>query len=221
MRAKLDALEWDAYHTIRAETAADQADADQGPQGRARAADGGERGPPAPAAFVEDTAVAPERLPEYVERFVEILDRHGLEAGFYGHCSVGCLHIRPFLDVSPSRSDTLEAVAARSSELVAEFDGVNSSEHGDGRVRRPSARRSSAPSSTARCARSRRCSTRTNLLNPGVMVDAEPMTAHLRDAELPQPQVAADPLPLPRGQRCTPPPTAASGSAPAARPAPA
>ena len=58
-----------------------------------------------PAAFVEDTAVAPERLGEYVARFQEIFAARGLQAGFYGHCSVGCLHIRPFLDLSdPTRS---------------------------------------------------------------------------------------------------------------------
>ena len=69
-----------------------------------------------PAAFVEDTAVAPERLGEYVERFAEILDPHGLEAGFYGHCSVGCLHIRPFIDLSePRRSRRSAPSPARSS----------------------------------------------------------------------------------------------------------
>ena len=57
------------------------------------------RGTRRPLAFVEDTAVAPERLDEYVARFEAILDRHGMSAGFYGHCSVGCLHIRPFVDL--------------------------------------------------------------------------------------------------------------------------
>ena len=68
-----------------------------------------------PAAFVEDTAVAPERLGEYVERFSAILDRHGLEAGFYGHCSVGCLHIRPFIDLSRGGRDVRAPSPRRSS----------------------------------------------------------------------------------------------------------
>ena len=48
-----------------------------------------------PQAFVEDTAVAPDRLDEHLARFQEILDRHGLRAGLYGHASVGCIHVVP------------------------------------------------------------------------------------------------------------------------------
>ena len=62
-----------------------------------------------PAAFVEDTAVAPERLVRVRRRgFRAILERAGLSAGFYGHCSVGCLHIRPVrrpLPARPGRDD--------------------------------------------------------------------------------------------------------------------
>ena len=112
VRAKLDALAWDAYHTIRAESAADQADLTKVRKaglGLLMAASEGRR---RPAAFVEDTAVAPERLGPYVERFAAILERHGLDAGFYGHCSVGCLHIRPYVDLSePDEVETLRAVA--------------------------------------------------------------------------------------------------------------
>jgi FAD/FMN-containing dehydrogenase len=45
--------------------------------------------------FVEDTAVAPEHLRDYIERFAGIIDRHGTTAGIYAHASVGCLHVRP------------------------------------------------------------------------------------------------------------------------------
>ena len=89
-----------------------------------------------PLAFVEDTAVAPERLGDYVAAFREVLDRHGLTAGWYGHCSVGCLHIRPFVDLTePGGIETMRSVAEEILDLVVEFDGVNSSEHGDGRAR--------------------------------------------------------------------------------------
>ena len=64
-----------------------------------------------------------------------------------------------------------------------------------------------------------RCSTRDGRLNPGVMVDAAPLTAHLRDAALPAAAAARDPLRLRRGRDARAPPTAASASAPAARPA--
>ena len=52
-----------------------------------------------PVTFVEDTAVAPARLPEFVARFREMLQQHGTDGAFYGHASVGCLHIRPLLNL--------------------------------------------------------------------------------------------------------------------------
>ncbi len=52
-----------------------------------------------PVAFVEDTAVSPERLPDFYDRFVAIMARHGTHGACYGHADVGCLHIRPVLNV--------------------------------------------------------------------------------------------------------------------------
>ena len=45
--------------------------------------------------FVEDTAVAPEKLRDYIDRFLGIVGRHDTTAGVYAHASVGCLHVRP------------------------------------------------------------------------------------------------------------------------------
>ncbi|MBP38271.1 MAG: FAD-linked oxidase C-terminal domain-containing protein [Dehalococcoidia bacterium] len=89
-----------------------------------------------PLPFVEDTAVSPEKLPEYVKRFDEIVESHGTRAGYYGHASVGCLHVRPFVD--PKTADGIEKMEAISrdiADLVIEFDGSFSGEHGDGIVR--------------------------------------------------------------------------------------
>ena len=49
--------------------------------------------------FVEDTAVPPERLRDYIERFLGIVSRHGTSAGIYAHASVGCLHVRPVVNM--------------------------------------------------------------------------------------------------------------------------
>ncbi|HEY2146982.1 MAG TPA: FAD-binding and (Fe-S)-binding domain-containing protein, partial [Pirellulales bacterium] len=89
-----------------------------------------------PIAFVEDTAVEPARLPEFVARFREILRRAGTDGAFYGHASVGCLHIRPLLD-SANRSDlaAIERISGEVAELVLEFHGAMSGEHGDGLAR--------------------------------------------------------------------------------------
>ena len=89
-----------------------------------------------PLPFVEDTAVSPERLPEYVERFDETVKRHGTEAGYYGHASVGCLHIRPLVNLKKNAGiDTMYQIADEISDLVLEFGGSLSGEHGDGIVR--------------------------------------------------------------------------------------
>ena len=59
-----------------------------------------------PVTFVEDCAVDPARLPEFAARFREMLQRHGTDGAFYGHASVGCLHIRPVLEPEgPGRRD--------------------------------------------------------------------------------------------------------------------
>ncbi len=89
-----------------------------------------------PLPFVEDTAVAPEKLPEYVNRFEEIVQSNGTEAGYYGHASVGCLHIRPVVNMkTQSGIDQMARIADEISDLVLEFGGSLSGEHGDGIVR--------------------------------------------------------------------------------------
>ena len=139
-----------------------------------------------PLAFVEDTAVAPERLGDYVATFKQILDRHGLSAGWYGHCSVGCLHIRPFVDLTePGGIETMRSVAEEIVDLVAEFDGVNSSEHGDGRVRSAFNRRIFGDDLYEAFRKVKALFDPYGRFNPGVMVDAAPITEDLRDPALP------------------------------------
>ena len=86
-----------------------------------------------PIAFVEDTAVAPERLPAFYERFEAIVARHGLRAACYGHADVGCLHIRPIINVKTREGvEQVRSIAREVSDLVVEFGGAMSGEHGDG-----------------------------------------------------------------------------------------
>lgn len=89
-----------------------------------------------PLPFVEDTAVPLEVLPEYVKRFDEVVQKHGTTAGYYGHASVGCLHVRPLVNLKRRDGvDRMEAIASDISDLVLEFGGSMSGEHGDGLVR--------------------------------------------------------------------------------------
>jgi FAD/FMN-containing dehydrogenase/Fe-S oxidoreductase len=86
--------------------------------------------------FIEDTAVPPERLPEFVADFQDLLDETGTFASFYAHAGPGCLHIRPLVDTKTIEGvDQMEAIADGATDLVVEYGGSVSGEHGDGRAR--------------------------------------------------------------------------------------
>src|SRR5437867_726400 len=98
----------------------------------------GTKGEATPIAFIEDTAVDPAYLPVFVPRFRDIMAKHGAEGAYYGHCSVGCLHIRPLINLKTARGlEQVRGMAAEIFDLVLEFEGAISSEHGDGRARSP------------------------------------------------------------------------------------
>src|SRR5207249_4085156 len=96
----------------------------------------GQPGDHKPVTFIEDTAVPPERLPEYIARFREVLRRHGTDGAFYGHASVGCLHIRPLLNLKDGADVArMRQITEEITDLVLEFGGALSGEHGDGLAR--------------------------------------------------------------------------------------
>jgi FAD/FMN-containing dehydrogenase/Fe-S oxidoreductase len=202
---RLDAL-WRrnsrGYHTLRARSAADQAallKVRQAGLGLLMAASTGAR---RPLAFVEDTAVDPAVLGAYTRRFREILSAYGLSAGFYGHCSVGCLHVRPFVDLTePGQVATMRAVAEQVRDLVLEFGGVNSSEHGDGLVRSEFNRAVFGDALYAAMAEAKRLFDPDNRMNPGKITGAPPMTSSLRDASAPPPARYASRIAFPGGMR--------------------
>nr|WP_255429941.1 FAD-binding and (Fe-S)-binding domain-containing protein [Streptomonospora sp. PA3] len=137
-------------------------------------------------AFVEDTAVPPEHLAEYTTRFAEILDRHGLRAGFYGHASAGCLHVRPFMDLGrPEQVATMRAVAEEVCDLALSYGGVNSSEHGDGLARSEFNERIFGSELYGAMREAKALFDPERLLNPGKIVDAPAMTENLRTPNLP------------------------------------
>ncbi|HCH35284.1 MAG TPA: oxidoreductase, partial [Dehalococcoidia bacterium] len=94
------------------------------------------KGDAKPLPYVEDTAVSPEQLPEYVRRFEEIVARHDTESAYYGHASTGCLHIRPVVNMKQHEGvEKMASIAEEISDLVLEFGGSLTGEHGDGIVR--------------------------------------------------------------------------------------
>ena len=138
-------------------------------------------GPGKPITFVEDCAVSPERLPEFAERFREILHRHGTDGAFYGHASVGCLHIRPVLNLhDPNDVRKMRAITEDVTDLVLAFDGSLSGEHGDGLVRSEWNRKMFGPVVYEAFRQVKRGFDPANVLNPGKVVDAPAMEQNLR-----------------------------------------
>jgi FAD/FMN-containing dehydrogenase/Fe-S oxidoreductase len=89
-----------------------------------------------PVSFIEDCAVPLEHLADYTARLTEVFARHGTRGTFYAHASVGCLHVRPVLNMrSEDGARRMRAIAEEACALVKEYKGSYSGEHGDGLVR--------------------------------------------------------------------------------------
>jgi FAD/FMN-containing dehydrogenase/Fe-S oxidoreductase len=131
--------------------------------------------------FVEDTAVAPERLSEFIGRFLDLLKRHNTTAGIYAHASVGCLHVRPVVNMKTEDGvREFEAIADEVADLVIEFGGALSGEHGDGLVRSPFMRRMFGDTLYEAFRELKRAADPLGIFNPGKIVDAPPITNSLR-----------------------------------------
>jgi FAD/FMN-containing dehydrogenase/Fe-S oxidoreductase len=134
-----------------------------------------------PVTFIEDAAVAPERLPEFIARFREILNRHETDGAFYGHASVGCLHIRPLMNLHlPDEVTKMRRITEEITDLVLEFGGSLSGEHGDGLARSEWNRKMFGPIIYEAFREVKRAFDPHNLLNPGKIVNAPAMTENLR-----------------------------------------
>ena len=141
----------------------------------------GMKGDKKPIAFVEDTAVAPEHLAEFVPRFREIFAKHDAIGAYYGHCSVGCLHIRPVIDLKiPRGLEQVRAIADEITGLVLDFGGTISSEHGDGRARSPFLERMYGRRLMGAFRELKRAFDPENRMNPGNIVDAPGLLENLR-----------------------------------------
>jgi FAD/FMN-containing dehydrogenase/Fe-S oxidoreductase len=89
-----------------------------------------------PVSFIEDCAVPLEHLADYTERLTVVFEKHGTRGTWYAHASVGCLHVRPVLNLKLEKdAKTMRAIAEEAFAMVKEYKGSHSGEHGDGLVR--------------------------------------------------------------------------------------
>jgi FAD/FMN-containing dehydrogenase/Fe-S oxidoreductase len=131
--------------------------------------------------FVEDTAVAPEKLRDYIDEFLQLIHRHGTSAGIYAHASVGCLHVRPVVNLKTEEGvRKFEAIANDVSDLVLKYGGALSGEHGDGYLRSPFMEKMFGPVLYQAFRTIKRTFDPDGIFNPGKIVDSPPLTANLR-----------------------------------------
>jgi FAD/FMN-containing dehydrogenase/Fe-S oxidoreductase len=131
--------------------------------------------------FCEDTAVRVPDLPDYIDDFQRILDRHDSDCVFYAHASVGELHLRPVINLKKEQEiEKMKTMADEIADLVRKYRGSLSGEHGDGRTRAPYIEKVLGSKMMPLLRQVKQIWDPANLLNPGKIVDPKPMEADLR-----------------------------------------
>lgn len=141
----------------------------------------GKPGKRKPQAFVEDSAIPLEHLPDYIVQVEEYCTSLGVEMVVYAHASVGVLHIRPILDLMDHDDiNRMKLISQFAFDRVKEYGGSWSGEHGDGRVRSYQIEHYFGPKLTAAFHSLKQIFDPYQLLNPGVILNPQAMDEHLR-----------------------------------------
>lgn len=134
-----------------------------------------------PYSFIEDAAVDPARLAEFIRQVELVLNAEGVHAGYYAHASVGLLHIKPALNLSRTENvERMRRIADAVSTLTLEFGGAFTGEHGDGIVRSCWIEKMYGPQIVQAFREVKNLFDPIGLMNPGKIVDPLPMTENLR-----------------------------------------
>lgn len=137
-----------------------------------------------PVTFVEDTAVDPAQLRDFIAEFDELVKAHDTVAAYYAHASAGCIHIRPMMDLKQvSEVRKMRSLAEAVLELVLRYGGAMSGEHGDGIARSEFNERLFGREVYQVFRRLKASWDPHRQLNPGNITDAPPMDSHLRYGE--------------------------------------
>ncbi|PSL04313.1 FAD-binding and (Fe-S)-binding domain-containing protein [Cecembia rubra] len=141
----------------------------------------GIKGDKKPLPFIEDAAIPIEVLPEYIDRVLKICEHHNTGVSMYAHASVGVIHVRPILDLRNGKDiENLKKIADETFELVLEYGGSWSGEHGDGLVRSAYNKRFFGSKLYAAFIELKRLFDPGNLMNPGKIVEAQSIEKNLR-----------------------------------------
>lgn len=141
----------------------------------------GMKGDPKPQPGVEDTCVPVAHLPDYVRRVVALMEELGIEAEYYGHASVGLLHIRPIFSLKdPEGIRLLRQIEESMSDMVREYGGTVSGEHGDGLARSEWIAKMFSPELVAAFVEVKDAFDPQGIMNPGKITRPPRMDEHLR-----------------------------------------
>ncbi|WP_114749436.1 FAD-binding and (Fe-S)-binding domain-containing protein [Pleomorphovibrio marinus] len=141
----------------------------------------GIKGKKKPLPFIEDAAIPTLKLKEYIDRTLQICKKHGADVSMYAHVSVGVIHVRPILDLrQPEDIEKLKNIAEDTFELVMEYGGSWSGEHGDGLVRSAFNERFFGKELYQAFIQVKRLFDPENLMNPGKIVEAQTIEHNLR-----------------------------------------
>ncbi len=135
-------------------------------------------------AVIEDTAVAVEDLPSYINDFANLMRQYNQQSVYYAHAGAGELHLRPILDLKKKEDRVLfRNIATDSANLVKKYNGSLSGEHGDGRVRGEFIPLMIGEKNYELLRKLKFTFDPNNIFNPGKIIDAPPMDTSLRYEE--------------------------------------
>lgn len=134
-----------------------------------------------PVPVVEDTAVNPNVLPEYIDEFDEMLKKNSLSCVYYAHAATGELHLRPILNLKKKEDiELFHTIAFETARLVKKYKGSLSGEHGDGRLRGEFIPYMIGKSNYKLLKQLKNIWDPNNIFNPGKIVDTPEMNTSLR-----------------------------------------
>lgn len=134
-----------------------------------------------PIPFIEDAAVPVEHLAEYVTKIEQFCNDRGTDVAYYAHASAGCVHIRPLINAKEaSEVAKLPEITSFSVDLLKGYGGSLSSEHGDGRARSQFNEQFFGPELYGLYQQTKHVFDPKGIMNPGMVVNAKPMTEKLR-----------------------------------------
>ena len=131
--------------------------------------------------FIEDSAIPTAVLPEYIDKVLKICAKHNTEVSMYAHASVGVIHVQPLLDLRQEQDIiNLKNITDETFDLVVEYGGSWSGEHGDGLVRSAYNEKFFGPSLYQAFRDVKKLFDPENLMNPGKIVDSQTIEKNLR-----------------------------------------